>query len=63
MMIYEAFNLQVDPVKTEMTDTQHIPISNTCDSGESESNKIIAEEKLSQVWSMDEIKSESVIFN
>ena len=31
MMIFEAFNSQVGPVRTEMTVTQQIPILHICD--------------------------------
>ena len=57
MMIYDAFNLHVNPVITEMTGTQQIPILHICDSDESEPKGIIADEYLSQVFYTDESKS------
>ena len=57
MMISDAFNLHVDPVRPEMTDTQQILISHICDSNVIKSKQIIVDEKLSQVCSTD--KSES----
>ena len=36
MMRADAFNLQVDPVRTEITGTQHIPISHIYDLYDSE---------------------------
>ena len=61
MMKADAFNLYIDPVRTEMTDTQHIPISHVCDLYKSESKYILTDEKLLQVRSTDEEESESVI--
>ena len=56
-----ALNLRVDPVRMKMTVTQHIMIFQVCDSDESKSKDIIAEEKSFQVCSMEERESESVI--
>ena len=61
MMIYDVFNSHVDPVRTEMTGTQNIPILRVCDLDEIISKDIIADENLSQICSMDESESESVI--
>ena len=36
MMRYDVFNLHVDPVRTEMTDTQQIPILLICSLDDSE---------------------------
>ena len=58
-----AFSLHLYPVRNKMTDTQHIPIFQVCDSGESESKGIIADENVSQVCSTYESESESVIVN
>ena len=58
-----AFNLHINPVRTEMTDTQQIPISHVFSSDESQPEGIIAEEKLLQVCSTDKIKPEIVIVN
>ena len=57
----DAFNLHVVPVRTEMTGTQNIPISHVCDLEERESKGIIADENLSQVFSIDKSESESFI--
>ena len=59
----DAFNLNVDPVRTEITGTQQIPISHVCDLGESESNEILADENFPQVCSTDKSEPESVIVN
>ena len=63
MMRADTLNLHVDPKRTEMTETQHIPISHLCDLNERESKGIITDKKLSQVCSMDKRKLESVIFD
>ena len=59
----DAFNLHVQPVRTEITGMQQILILRVCDSNESESKEILLVEILSQVYSTDYIESESVIFN
>ena len=43
MMRADAHNFHVDPVKTEMTNTQHISISHVCDLDKSESKEILVE--------------------
>ena len=62
-MRYYAFNLHFDPVRTEMTDTQQIPISHVCDLHKSKSKDIIADENLSQVCYTERNKSEIIIVN
>ena len=57
----DALNLHVDPVRTEMTSTQHIIILHVCGLGERKSKEVLAEKNLSQVWSTVEGESESVI--
>ena len=57
----DAFNSQIDPIKKEMTGTQHIPILYVYSLDESESKGFIADENLSQVCSTYESESESVI--
>ena len=42
MMRADAFNYHVDPVRTEMTGIQQIPIFHLCNSGEKKSKGIIA---------------------
>ena len=59
----DAFNLRVNLVLTEMTCTQHIPISYVCDSDERKSKGILVDEKLSKFYYTDESESESVIVN
>ena len=59
----DALNLHVDPVRTEMTAPQKIPISHICDAGESESKYILADKNVSQVYSTDDGELESVIFD
>ena len=51
MMIYDAFNSCVDPVRTKMTGTKHITISHVFDLDESKSKGIIVDKNLSQVCS------------
>ena len=63
MIIADTFNSHVYPVRTEMTDTQQIPISHICDSDESKSKGIITDKNLLQVCYTDESKSERVIVN
>ena len=63
MMRADALNQQVEPVRTEMTGKQQIKISQICDSNESKSKGIIADEKLLKFCSMDKGKPESVIID
>ena len=46
MIRADALNSHVYPVRTEMTDTQQIPISHICDLDESESKGINHRQKL-----------------
>ena len=57
MMRSDALKLHVDPIRTEMTGMQQIPILHICDSYESESKEIFADKKSSQVCSTDEGES------
>ena len=52
-----AFNFHVEPVRTEITATQHIPVSHICYSDKIKPKWIIADKNLSQVCSTDKIKS------
>ena len=61
MMRDYAFNFNVEPVRTEITGTQQVQISHVCDSDESKSKGIIADETLLQVCSTDNSEPESVI--
>ena len=63
MMRDDALNSYIDPVVTEMTGMQHIPISHVWSMDKSESKEFIAEKILSQVCSTDKGESESVIIN
>ena len=63
MMRADAFNFHVEPVRTEMTGTQHINISHVCSSEGRESKGIIADEKLSQFCCTDKSESERVTGN
>ena len=56
----DAFNLDIDPVRTKMIGTQQIMISHDCDLEKSESKGILADENLLQVCSADKSKSKSV---
>ena len=62
-MISDAFNLHVEPVRTEITGTQRIPILQVCSLDESKSKGIIVDKTLSQVCSTNESESERVITN
>ena len=61
MMKVYAFNSHFDPVRTEMTGTQHILILHVCDSDKSESKGIVTDVNSSQVCSMGKSESVSVI--
>ena len=61
MMRADALNLHVYPVRMEMTDMQHIPISHVCDVDDSKSKEILVDGNLFQVCSTEEGESESVI--
>ena len=63
MMRADDFNLHIYSVRLEITGMQQIPISHICYSYKSESKGIIMEEKISQLFSTDKSKSESVIIN
>ena len=63
MMRADALNSHVDPVRTEMTVIQNIPISHICDSDESESKGIIEVERILRVCSTYESKSEIIFVN
>ena len=51
MVRADTFNLNVDPVRTHITGTQHIPFSHVCPLEKRESKRIIVDEILSQVCS------------
>ena len=61
MMRADDFYLHVDPVRTEISGTQYIPISHVCDLDKSKSKRIIADGNLSQVCSTDKSEQEIVI--
>ena len=63
MMRADALNSHIDPVRTETTGTQHIPISHVCDSDKSESKEILADETLLKVCYTDESESENITAN
>ena len=56
MVRADSFNSHVDPVRTEMTVIQHIPISHIFHSDESKSKGIIEVERLLRVCSKYESK-------
>ena len=62
-MRYDAFSLHVDPVITEMTHMQQIPLSQVCSSDESEIKVITAEKNLQRVFSTGESEPERDIVN
>ena len=47
IMKYDAFNFHFDPIRTEITSTQHIPISHVFDSDERKSKGIVTDKNLS----------------
>ena len=53
MMRADAFIWNVDPVRMEITGTQHIPILDVSDLDESKTKLILSDEKLSQLYYMD----------
>ena len=57
----DSLNSDVNPVRTEMTCTQHIPISHVCDLDEIKSKDILAEKNLLQVCYTNKGKLERVI--
>ena len=61
MMISDALNSHVYPIRTEMTGTKHFPISHICSTYKSKSEEFLAEENLLQVCSTDEDESRSII--
>ena len=63
MMRAGDLSLENAPVRTEMTDTQQIPILYVCFTDERKSKDFLADDNLSQVYFMDEGKRESVIVN
>ena len=56
MMKADALNLDINPVRKKMTDTQQIPISHVCSTDESKSKEFLVEKNLSQVYNTDEGK-------
>ena len=63
MMIDDAFNFHVEPVRTEMTSTQQILTLYVCDPEKSKSKEILVGENLLQVCSKDHSESETVIID
>ena len=61
MIRSDAFNSNIDPVRTEMTDKKQIQISHVCNSHEKKSTRILAGKNLLQVSSTDERKLENII--
>ena len=57
----DALNQHIEPVRTEMTDTQQIPISHVCNLDQSKSKQIPAVKNLSQVCSTEKDEPESII--
>ena len=50
MMRSYTYNLHVDPVRTEMSGTQQIPILHVCDLDKSESKEILAENIIASLF-------------
>ena len=61
MIRADSLNSHVDPVITEITVTQQIPILHVCDSDERKLKEILAEKTLSQVCSTSKSESKIVI--
>ena len=52
-MRYDALNLDIDPVRTEMTGTAHILVSHVFSTYWSESKEFLVGENILQVYSTD----------
>ena len=63
MMIDDALNSHVYPVRTEITATKQIPTSHVCYTDENELKEFLVDEILSQICSTDEDKSTGIIAN
>ena len=63
MMISDALDSHVYPIRTEMTGTKHFPISHIFSTYKSKSEEFLAEENLLQVCSTDEDESRIIIVN
>ena len=61
MMIADTLNSHVYPVRTKMTGTKQILISQRFSTDESKPEEFLADENLSQVCSMDEDESKIII--
>ena len=58
MIRADVFNYNVDPIRTKVTGTQHIPTLYVYDQDEKKSKGIITDKNLSQVCSTDKSESE-----
>ena len=63
MMKADYLNSNVNPVGTDMTGMQHIPISHVCDLDDIKSKDILVEKKLLQVYYTNKGESERVIID
>ena len=52
MMIADALNLHVYPIKTEMTGTKHIPTSHVCSKENRKPKGFLVDKNLPQIFSM-----------
>ena len=63
MMIADALNLHIYPVRTEMTAIKNIPISHVCSTDESELKEFLFNKTISQICSTDKEESKGTIVN
>ena len=61
MIITDALNSQVYPVRMEMTATKQIPISKVCSTDRGKLKEFLVRETLSQICSTDEDESKGII--
>ena len=63
MVRADVLNLQVYPVRTEMTDMKQIPTLHICSTDEIEIKDFPVDKNLLQICSMNKDKSKSIIVN
>ena len=63
MMRDDVLNLRVYPVRTEITDAKHIPISHVFFTDDNKSKEFLVDENLSHFYSTNKGNSKSVIVN
>ena len=63
MLIADALNSHIYPVRTKMTATKQIPTLHICSMVKSELKEFLVDKKLSQIYSTDEDKSNGIIID